>query len=201
MKKIISVLIIVLIALSLGACGNKNSVKVNSISKTQLTDDEKTLLASTSDKSFVFDFNVDSTYKEASVWVEKYEFGKKAEDVTGLIQSSISEKGKIIFSTIRTTKDASELFSICIASGNSLSKANSLNVIMKNNRANVAGTWGSNETKNIPISDNMTLASMSYSRGGSLRSLSKEFYEDTSNHLDEIKDYDEVYLLKCKFIK
>ncbi|MGD7018494.1 hypothetical protein ACQCVC_20690, partial [Bacillus altitudinis] len=79
MKSISAILGIVLLAISLNACDD-NSPQSNTLSVAEPTERENAILATTADRSFVFDFSIDSEYKEASVWIEKYEAGTLADD-------------------------------------------------------------------------------------------------------------------------
>ncbi|QUW23614.1 hypothetical protein JSQ81_08980 [Sporosarcina sp. Marseille-Q4063] len=72
-------IIVALLVFVLSACVTNNA-KSNTISAVGLTERENAILSTTSDISFVFDFNTDSEYKEVSVWIEKYELGKLVDD-------------------------------------------------------------------------------------------------------------------------
>ncbi len=71
MKKVFIIAIASILALTLSACEN-NSVKSNTIVHAELTDREIGILSTTSSQSFVFDFTIESEYKEALVWIDKY---------------------------------------------------------------------------------------------------------------------------------
>lgn len=83
MKKIILSIILSLLSFSLVACKADDQKSENSLSVPELTAREKAILENSSEHSFLIDFNVDETYKEMSVWVEKYEFGKLVEPEMG----------------------------------------------------------------------------------------------------------------------
>lgn len=83
----------------LSACGGHSKPEENIISAAELSERENAILSTTANQSFVFDFNVDGKYKEASVWVEKYESGKLVNDSISGIKSDIKENGSIIFTT------------------------------------------------------------------------------------------------------
>lgn len=203
MKKILTSLMLVFITVLLISCGKNNSTKVNTISSTELTDREEALLTATSDKLFVFDFNVDDKYKEVAVWVEKYKFGVKVEEATGSSRSPIQGEGLIIFSTNKITKDSVDnenIFNITLKNDNGISKASSIVTVMENEENNYGSTWGTKQSKNDPITGKMALASICYSKANTMASLSNEFYGDIDSNLDELKGYDEVYLLRCEFL-
>lgn len=57
-------------------------------------------------------------------------------------------------------------------------------------------------SETTPIKENMVLATINYSREGEAMSPpSKDFYTDVQSNINEIKDYDLVYLLRANFSK
>jgi hypothetical protein len=56
----------------------------------------------TSDQSFVFDFNIDSEYKEVAVWIGKYESGELVDDELSHISTQVEGNGSIIFASSKT---------------------------------------------------------------------------------------------------
>ncbi|KQL38859.1 hypothetical protein AN960_12855 [Bacillus sp. FJAT-25509] len=202
MKKIISTTILILLVFSMSACTN-NPKSNNAISEAKLTKREKAILSTTSDKSFVYDFNVNSNYKELSVWIEKYEFGKLVGDKIDHITSGIKEDGSIIFTTSKTPNNQNQsLFNISINSDGSTDVVNQLETTFKDGLEGVTSISGSNQTENNPIKNNIVLASICYKKEGHrMDSLTDDFYRDVNKHIDEIRDYDVVYLLRAEFIK
>src|SRR5690625_793206 len=96
MKK--SFVIILLISI-LAACSSTNaSSKSNSISATDGSKREDTILATTTSNSFVFDFN-NTEYKEVTAWIEKYEAGELVDDQLGYVTTSVGERGSIVVAT------------------------------------------------------------------------------------------------------
>ncbi|ODG93478.1 MULTISPECIES: hypothetical protein [Bacillaceae] len=202
MRKIIFTTILIMLFCSLSAC-TKIQKSNNTISEVKLTKRENAILSTTSDKSFVYDFNVASNYKELSVWIEKYEFGKLVGDKINHITSGIKEDGTIIFTTSKTpTNQNQSLFNISINSDGSTSASNQVETIFKDGLEGVTSISGSNQTENNPIQHNIVLASICYKKDGSrMDSLTDDFYRDVNKHIDEIRDYDVVYLLRADFIK
>lgn len=202
MKKIIFAPILILLVFSLNACTN-NPKANNTISEAKLTKREKAILSTTSDKSFVYDFNVESNYKELSVWIEKYEFGKLVGDKITPITSEIKEDGTIIFTTSKTPNNQNQsLFNISINSDGSTNVSNQLETTFKDRLEGVTSISGSNQTENNPIKNKIVLASICYKKDGNrMDSLTDDFYRDVNKHIDEIRDYDVVYLLRAEFIK
>lgn len=196
MKRISLVISFALFIVCLGAC-NKEIQATNTIAEAKLTDKEKFLLSSTSDKSFVFDYSVDKKYKKVSLWVEKYEFGKLVEEKLNNILTEIDNKGTIIFSVSPTLIDEKgSTFNISVGSVGGHSGSSTRQMIP----TGMASTWGSNPSESVQISDKMVLASICYSNGQSMSSLTKDFYSEINNRLNEIKNYDVVYVLRAEFL-
>lgn len=77
--------------------------------------------------------------------------------------------------------------------------SSSIETITEDGLEGFSSLWGSNPVKNKPIKGEMVLASICYSKKKTMSSLSSDFYKDVEGHINEIKDYDIVYLLKIKF--
>lgn len=201
MNRILFTAILIVLVFSLSACDNNNSKSDNTLSEAKLTEREKGILSTTTDKSFVFDFNVDSTYKKASVWIEKYEFGKRVGNQINHITTEIKDKGTLIFAISETT-DNKSMFTVSINNDGGTSSSSSLEMITEDGRLEGFGSvGGSNLATNKIIKGEMVLASICYSKKASMRTLSPDFYRDVDRHINEIKDYDIVYLLKSEFTK
>lgn len=213
MKKILIISISVLVVLTLVAWNNEDLMKVNTISvpnksvtkssELQLDENQEQLELDYTDMSFEFDFNVNGKYNGVSLWVEKYEFGEKVDDATNHVTAEIEGNGKIVFTSVETSGGlqggTKERFSISINSDKSDRKVNSIQGVLPNHEDNYSSSWGSNEAANNPITENMVLASICYSFEDGVTSPSSEFYNDLENNINEIKDIDEVYLLRCEF--
>jgi len=199
MKKMIFTTILILLFFSLSACTNNQ----NTISEAKLTKREREILSTTSYRSFVYDFNVDSNYKKLSVWVEKYEFGKLVENKISQITTGIKDNGTIIFAISKTLDNQKQsVFTINISSDGATSESSSLETIMNGGLEGVMGIAASNQTENMPIKNKIVLASMCYQKGvHGMYVLTDDFYRDVNKHISEIKDYDVVYLLRAEFIK
>lgn len=198
-KKVILSIMISLLSFSLVACKNADPKSENSLSVSKLTEREKSILTNTSEHSFLIDFDVDDTYKKMSVWVEKYEAGKLVEDEMGLMTTGIKDNGTIIFTTSKTPeKQNLSMFNISIQSDDGVSTATYLEKIEEKDSI----VTDSIETINMLNKNKLVLASICYSSGhGSMHSLSTDFYNDMDSHINELKDYDVVYLLRSEFTK
>ena len=196
MKKFSLFITLLLFIACLGAC-NKEALLANTLVEVKLTDREKFLLSSTSDKSFVFDYKVDKKYKQVSLWVDKYEFGKLVEEKLNNTVIDINNKGTIIFSISSKLVDQKEsTFNISVGSEGGYSGSSTKQMIPTGRQS----TWGSNPSESIQISNKIVLASICYSNGQGMSSLTKAFYTEIDNHLNEIKDYDIVYVLRAEFL-
>ena len=196
MKKFSLFITLLLFIACLGAC-NKEALLANTLVEVKLTDREKFLLSSTSDKSFVFDYKVDKKYKQVSLWVDKYEFGKLVEEKLNNTVIDINNKGTIIFSISSKLVDQKEsTFNISVGSESGYSGSSTKQMIPTGRQS----TWGSNPSESIQISNKIVLASICYSNGQGMSSLTKAFYTEIDNHLNEIKDYDIVYVLRAEFL-
>lgn len=179
----------------LAACSNETKVD-NVLTNVELSDREKLLLASASDESFVFEFRARDEYKQVSLWVDKYEFGKLTEEHIGRLTTEIEEKDLLISSISKIPLDEEMLiFNTIVGHGTSFSKVTAQQVSPTESQS----IWGSNPLETIPISDQMALATMCYAKGNGMSSLSSEFYTDVDNRISEIANYDVVYVLKSEF--
>ncbi|GGA24714.1 hypothetical protein [Psychrobacillus lasiicapitis] len=195
MKKVL-ISSIVLFLLLLGACTNKTTLN-NALSEVQLTDREKFLLSSTSEQSFVFDFQADQKYKQISVWVDQYAFGKLVGEKINRLTMDIDEKGTLIFTTSQNVAEEKVKFNIGVQSKSASGK----NSMTQREKTTNQSIWGSNPSEEIPIDGIIVLASISSSNGHGMSSLSPAFYTDFENHLAEIANYDVVYVLKSEFLE
>ncbi|MED3993192.1 hypothetical protein P4647_00510 [Peribacillus frigoritolerans] len=199
MKKIILSIILSLLPFSLVACKAVEPKSVNILSVPELTAREKAILENSSEHSFLIDFSVDDTYKEMSVWVEKYEFGKLVEPEMGRMTTGIEKNGTIIFTTSKTDDDQKRsMFNVSIQNYDGTDTV----TYPETNDEMDSSVWGGAGKLKINSTNKLALASICYSSGNEgIRSLSTDFYGDTEGHMDELKEYDVVYLLRSEFTK
>lgn len=199
MKKIILSIILSLLSFSLVACKADDQKSENSLSVPELTAREKAILENSSEHSFLIDFNVDETYKEMSVWVEKYEFGKLVEPEMGRMTTGIEKNGTIIFTTSKTDDDQKRsMFNVSIQNDDGTDTVTYPETIDEMD----SSVWGSAGNLKITSTNKLALASICYSSGNEgIRSLSTDFYGDMEGHIDELNEYDVVYLLRSEFTK
>ncbi|WP_260285227.1 hypothetical protein [Peribacillus aracenensis] len=199
MKKIFLSIILSLTSLSLVACKAGEPKSGNDLSVPELTAREKAILENSSEHSFLIDFNVDDTYKEMSVWVEKYEFGKLVEPEMGRMTTAVSDNGTIIFTNSKTVADQNQsMFNISIQNDAGTDTVTYPETIGEME----SSVWGSADKLKINSTNKLVLASICYSNGNEgIRSLSTDFYGDSDGYMDELKKYDVVYLLRSEFTK
>lgn len=199
MRKFFLMTALLSVVFALSACGNSH-LKSNTIVEAELTDREFAILSTVSNQSFVFDFNIDDEYSEATVWVEKYEFGKLIDDKMGGTQ--VMENGSIIFTTNHPDSTLNQTFNLGVNGKESTATYTFSDIISNNGEEGMHTMWESiNEEMDITGGE-LVLASICYAWGdGSMRSLSPDFYKDVESHINEIENYDVVYLLKSQFTK
>lgn len=200
MKKLFTILILGLLTLALVAC-SQNNTEENTVSASELTDRENTILSTTSDKSFVFDINIDSEYEEVAVWIEKYESGNLVDDSLGYITTQTEQNGSIIFSLTKNNNENTNIFNVGVGADGG---ATSMNVSDENLNGleNMGSVWGSIPEKKALDNGEVVLASICYSDDeNGMQSLTKDFYGDTASHMNELEKYNVAYLLKVEFIK
>ncbi|AZB42047.1 hypothetical protein CEF21_06950 [Bacillus sp. FJAT-42376] len=198
MKRVSVVSIVMLLIVSLMGCNSsQQSAKPGNISAADLTEREKTILSSAADHAFVFDFNAGGTYKQADVWVEKYVAGKLTGKINR-ISTEVKNNGTLIFTVSNAIEGTSQsLFSTAIHSDGTTFTGKGSEPAVDQGKAIVEET---NPNDSIPIKGRMVLASICYSKEQEdVRSLSTDFYEHPERHMDELKSYDVIYLLRSEF--
>ncbi|MDQ0881896.1 hypothetical protein [Peribacillus sp. V2I11] len=123
-----------------------------------------------------FDFKVEDTYKEMSVLVEKYEFGKLVKDEKGRMTTGVEKNGTIIFTTSKTDDDQDRsMFNISIQNDGGMTTATYPETIDEKD-SSVSGSAGQ---LNINSANKLALASICNSSGNEgIRSVSTDFYGD-----------------------
>ncbi|WP_438317065.1 hypothetical protein [Sporosarcina sp. FA9] len=192
--------IVALLVFVLSACANNNS-KSNTISAVELTERENAILTTISGKSFVFDFNIDSDYKEVSVWVEKYESGKLENEAISFLITEIKDNGSIIFVTSNPDDSGKkQTFNIGISGNGGIGSVSNFDTNSDDLDA-MASVWSNLEGKNNSIEGVLVLAIIGYSSDGIMSGLTDDFYKDAEGQMNELEKYDVAYLLKAEFHK
>ncbi|OIJ12614.1 hypothetical protein BKP35_10525 [Anaerobacillus arseniciselenatis] len=202
MKKLLNITIVAMLAFTLSACGSTN-VKSNTIVDAELTDRENEILSTTSNQSFVFDFNIESEYKEVTVWVEKYEFGKLVDEKIGYLTTEVMNNGSIIFTIIESNAIENQtLFNIGINSNGGTGSVRTSDIVSTKGTEGRSIVWGNISEQMDVTNEQMVLASIGFSWDeGSMVSFSSEFYRDIERRISELENHEVVYLLRSKFTK
>jgi len=199
MKRTLTILASALLLFILSACDDSNS-NSNTISVSELTDRENAILSSSSDKSIVFDFNIDKEYKEVTVWIEKYEFGNLVEDKLSELTMQVEGDGSIILTTPKISYSQNQpIFKSAISSKEGVSTRSAFDP-NSDGLDDMSSVWGPFPTENTIIEGEVVLGSICYSNDGRMNSLSADFYQDVEGHINELEKYDVVYLFKADFI-
>ena len=116
------------------------------------------------------------------------------------ITSQVEENGSIIFATSKAVGSPKQYtFNIGISSNNSIgSKVPRTN---SDDLDAMSSVWGNIQGENNSIEGELVLASICYSSDGHMSSLTTDFYQDVDGHMNELENYDVVYLLKAEFNK
>lgn len=193
MRRILFLITISIFFLLLSACNEENT-----FAGAELSERDQALISTVSEQSFVFDFQIEEEYKQITVWVDKYEFGELVDEKISEMTTDIERNGMIIFTITPIPDDRNEtIFGISVSSDKGSSSSRGVQKLIGTEQS----AWGSNPMENIPLEGTATLASISFANGHGMSSLSSDFYTDLDKHLNEIKEYDVVYVLKSEFHK
>lgn len=184
--------------LVLSACA---ATDTNKLTIPELTDREQQIIQTAADQVFVFDYTADQTYSDISLWMDKYENGEK----TGgpLSELSVPLPGESTNGTLIMAVKPSDdklLFSASISSRDGSGGLTSEDEL--SDFENRAVMTEMNPQEGLPLSENMLLGTLVYtdsSEGVIVSSLSTDFFDQKDGYLDELKEYDTVYLLRASF--
>lgn len=200
MKRTLTILASALLLFILSACNDSNT-NSNTISVAELTERENAILSSSSNISFVFDFNIDKEYKEVTVWIEKYELGNLVENKLSELTMQVEGDGSIIITNPKTTYSQNQpIFNSAISSKEGVSTISAFDP-NSNGLDDMSSVWGPFPKKRNIIEGELVLGSICYSKAGIMKSLTADFYQDVDGHINELEKYDVVYLFKAEFIK
>ncbi len=160
----------------------------------------KMFLSAGNNQYFVFDFNVDNSYKWVKVWVERHEFGGKVS--SSELSAALSENKGIILAGVSEFEKMKNNWTIVVNNGGATSTSKSSQEYDTVDSASLSAVCGTNNSKDISINDNeIVLSSICYNKSNSISPLTDEFYNNPDENKNELANYDLVYLLKCKFYK
>lgn len=198
MKRTFLITTAILLTFFLMGC-NSSPEPENALFEVELTEREKAILNTTAEYSFVFGFNLDENYGEASVWVEKYEYGDLVDDGISQMTSEVDGSGSIIFA-VSPVDDNQSMFNFGVTSNGTTASIQNTEMISDNGENNMATLMAPHPEENIPVSDDMVLAGIYYSSDdGSMAPPSSDFYTDMEQHIDELADFEMAYLIRSRF--
>ena len=175
-------------------CDERTQKSDPGIAVAKLSEREKDLLTTVTDQYFVCDYKIGTSYKKVSVWVEKYQSGKKVGEKLAHMTAEVKESGTLTYAISKTTDDQDTAFITGIDGNSSVSSD-----IEKRIKSS-ASIFESIPKAVITSDGELILASLCYQKDGNeLRSLSSDFYSDADTNRDELQNYDTVYLFKSKF--
>ena len=182
------------LALVLFGCGSA----IGSVGPVNLTDREKLLLSALSDKSFVFEYSLDTEkYPWMTVWVEEYRNGEKMDDEDVEMSCGAVAGGTLILTMPRTDGDA--VMNAAISQSNPRITRDDLIPDLAESAKSSSCSWGEFPAAQIPESGKVPLVILRYNGEDRFVVLSDAFYRDYENHIDEIRDDDTVYIIGCTF--
>ncbi|PIC69970.1 hypothetical protein CSV77_10830 [Sporosarcina sp. P16b] len=200
MKKWMSIALLSCI-LFLSACA---ATDTNKLTMPELTDREKQILETAANTAFVFDYTADQNYKKVTLWVEKYNKGKKVAEPISELSTPLpgeSTKGSIVL-TVTQTLEEELLFSASVSDAKGSASVSNQEELKSMD--DMAILFNTNPQEGLLLSDNMLLAGIIYTsttEGSPTSTLSNDFYEQKEGYLDELKEYDVVYVLRASFEK
>lgn len=182
----------------LAACTNTNS-ETDKITVAKVTDREKTILSTMAEKSFVFDFHVDSEYEEVSLWMEKYEAGQLVETDFGELTAMIKEEGSIVWTTLSNPNSSEKMFYLGVGDDSGSSSVMSIDDEAEK-IADLASVWNDFSDTITVTEKAMVIAGIGFSSEESgLNSFTRSFFNNFESHQDELEQFDVAYVLKVEF--
>lgn len=192
---------VLLLTSLMSACTNvAGGTKENTIREAELSDREQAILTTTSERSLVYDFNMDISKKVAHVRIEKYEFGNLVEEDFVHTSTEIEETGSIVVTNTNSMADQNQiLLNVGIASNDSTGALKTYDEI--NNEMAGASIHENAAADGIDYSEGeVIIGSFAYSWDESgMSSIPQSFYEDPEANVQEIEEYELLYLIKASF--
>lgn len=199
--RLVGVLVFILLIGTLAGCNDEASEsEVNRIAVSDLNSREEAILSTTAGASSVFNFT-NTSYEEVAVWIEKYQSGELVEDEIGSIKTLAADKGSIILAAGKAVDDEkSQVYHIGIGDESGTS---STSFIIKNpsNSNKMSVMYGELSQEQALNQKELVLATIAYSNENEqgISSIPVDFYENPKAHLDVLKKYSTVYVIKAKF--
>lgn len=199
MKKAILFCITGLLTLSLTSC-SIIAKHANTITQTQLTEREKSLLSLSDSNYFVFDYSVDNSYNWVTVWEEQYESGKKTSGFEVSEKIKPNSEGMIIATMNQYSDKKVYDWTIGVVNNGGSTSTAQIKETCKNTVSRQLTAF--NSLKQIPISTTaIGLAFIGYNNSPISSPPTDSFFENPDKNLKQISNDQLVYLIKCKFSK
>lgn len=199
MKKNISFLLCVLILFSLCGCDKQNDlndINGNKIYSAELTEDEQNLLnlLGVQNDISIYEFEIDDTYESISIWLEAYENGELL-SINSRTSSNIkSNEGKI---AVIIDKTSNYEWRISVQNQNGISSYSfSTDNDFETSKEYSRGTSELTDPIEIIPDKEIVLNAFLYEDENS---MSIYFNQNYVENPEVLKEYDYIYLLKCKF--
>ena len=197
-------MLIALLIMILLACQNdppKNTNQKVTLTGTDLSEREIAILSLFSDEYTILDFNQGGAYKEISLSIEKYKSGDLVEEYSSLLIAEIDQSGSIMFAKSRGDEEGNQSI-IYVGIGDQTGSYTSEFEVDPLEVNQMSSVWGYTEDTTVPNNGKVTLASLCYtSNNDRIDTLRSDFYKDPEGHIDELEQFDVVYLLKAEFSK
>jgi hypothetical protein len=194
MRRAILSSLVLCLALFLFGCGQAS----NSVGPLKLTDREELLISALSERSFVFEYDLDTgKYSWIMVWVEEYQNGEKTESEDMNMSCGAESKGMLILTIPRS--DGEVTMNAAVSQASALYTRSDLIPDMAESVKKSSCSWGEFPATMIPESGKAPLAILRYNGADGFTVLSDAFYRDYENNIDEISDDDTVYIIGCTF--
>lgn len=182
----------IILLLFLSACSSEPV-----ISKANLTDKERSILNIGNHYAFAYDYKLSDEYEQIHLMIDRYEFGHKV----GVISHNYSTKAQydegIIIAKVTDLNNGYFSWLLAIGNENNLSSAEFSQHIEAKEINSYGEEFWINE--NLKIEDNRVILGCviyKFNDDSYNTPLSEGFYESVNNNIDEIKDYDLVYILR-----
>ncbi|MCC5893962.1 MAG: hypothetical protein JJU16_00740 [Alkalibacterium sp.] len=201
MKKIKITLILILISFTSACSNGAFGAGSNWIREAELTEREEGILATTSDKSLIFDFKMDNTKTTATIRIEKYIFGELIEEEFLHLSTEIENTGSITVTNTTSLTDPNQiLLNVGMNFDNGTATLKTYDMI-EQGLDGASSIWENVAAEGISYSDgNVILGSFAYSwNEEGMRTVSKEFYEEPEANREEIEEYELLYIIKAEF--
>lgn len=195
MKKLKCILILIFIICITSSCNNQ--VSLNQIFNTNLTEEEKDIINLIGVKSDIeiYSYEVDDTFNNISIWLEIYKDGELISDENKMTSQINSNIGKL---AVIVDKTSNFEWKISHQDDNSLSSYvfNTENEFETNGLFAV-GSGTLTDKVQIFNDNDIVLKTFLFEDGNSLSAYNNQYFTE---HPEVIKEFDYVYLLKCKFL-